>query len=167
MDPFRPWWQLNGFTRVRGSDRFWQKVAITSEPGRCWLWCNGRNSTGYGVFRWHGKVRLAHRLAWELAYGPIPAGMLVRHRCDNPLCCRPSHLELGWHADNMADMAIRGRGRCGVLTPEQVAAIRASSEKAAVLAEVFGVTATAVSKVRRGVIGGSVGDRPPQQGTEG
>lgn len=167
MDPFRQWWQLNGFTRVRGTDAFWRKVAICSDPARCWTWLNGQNSTGYGVMRWHGKVVLAHRLAYELVNGSIPAGMLVRHCCDNPLCCRPSHLLVGWHADNMADMRVRGRGRCGVLSAGQVAEIRASGETSAVLASRFGVSATAICKVRCGAVyGPSAALRSAQDGRE-
>lgn len=154
MNPFGAWWQLNGFTRVRWTDAFWRKVALTSDPAGCWLWLKGRNSSGYGVLRWRGAVVLAHRLAYELVNGPIPAGMLVRHRCDHQLCCRPSHLVLGWHADNMADMKERGRGRTMVLTADRVAAILASTKTAAVLAEENGVTATAISKIRRGAVYG-------------
>jgi len=51
----------------------------------------------------------AHRLAWELTYGPIPDGMLVCHHCDNPICCRPDHLFLGTPSDNMQDALRKGR----------------------------------------------------------
>lgn len=57
-------------------------------------------------------MRRTHRVAWELANGrPIPEGMLVRHSCDNGLCCNPAHLSLGTQLDNMADMYQRGRDR--------------------------------------------------------
>jgi hypothetical protein len=56
-----------------------------------------------------GSVWKAHRVAWTLANGPIPAGMHVLHTCDNPPCCNPGHLWLGTQADNMADMARKGR----------------------------------------------------------
>jgi hypothetical protein len=52
-----------------------------------------------------------HRLAWELANGPIPAGLQVLHRCDNPRCCNPDHLFVGTQQDNMADMALKKRSR--------------------------------------------------------
>lgn len=124
-DILRPWWQLNGFTRVRGTDVFWRKVEKTLDPAACWRWLNGRSATGYGVIRWRGKVVYAHRLAYELYHDcTVPAHLVVRHRCDNPLCCRPSHLELGTRFDNSRDMVLRGRRRCNVLSPAQVLAIR-------------------------------------------
>ena len=68
-----------------------------------------RNRNGYGVSYKQGKPVGAHRVAWEQANGPIPDGMHVLHRCDNPACIRIDHLFLGSHADNMADRNAKGR----------------------------------------------------------
>ena len=95
-------------------------------PSACWPWLNGRSGTGYGVIRWHGKVVYAHRLAYELYHNcTVPPHLVVRHRCDNPLCCRPTHLEVGTRFDNSRDMAERGRARCNVLSRAEVLDIRA------------------------------------------
>lgn len=146
-----PWWQINGFLRVRGTHRFWGRVRKTVDAGACWPWLGGRAGCGYGMLRWQGRLTYAHRLAFELAHGPLLPGQVVRHRCDNALCCRPSHLAAGWPRDNSADMVRRGRRRTGVLSAEQVRMIRERTDvPSRVLAAELGASSTAVLKVRRG-----------------
>ena len=87
--------------------RFWPKVG---KQMNCWLWLARQHSRGYGLIRGtNGEARLAHRVAWELERGPIPKGVFVLHKCDNPPCVRPSHLFLGTQADNMHDMVSKRR----------------------------------------------------------
>lgn len=87
---------------------------------------------GYGRQRKGGVSDRAHRHAYREHHGPIPPGTVVRHKCDNPRCINPDHLELGTQADNVQDMIDRGRmfDRSGeansrsTLTDAQVAEIK-------------------------------------------
>jgi hypothetical protein len=69
-------------------------------------WSNGN---GYGRVWYQGQHWLAHRLEWHLQVGPIPEGMYVLHKCDNPSCIAIEHLYVGDQKDNMRDRAERGR----------------------------------------------------------
>ena len=101
--------------------RFWSKVNKTSD---CWLWVGAADRQGYGRIKTSTTV-LAHRKSWEIHNGPIPDGLLVCHKCDNPPCVRPDHLFLGTNDDNMADMVQKGRApRQSRLTDIEVATIR-------------------------------------------
>lgn len=92
--------------------RFAAKVDQSGGPDACWPWTGYRRPLGYGEIGLggkRGKAAKAHRVAYELANGPIPKGLDVLHRCDNPPCVNPAHLFLGTHLDNMRDMAAKGR----------------------------------------------------------
>lgn len=88
---------------------------------------------GYGAVRVAGGWMTAHRAAYTAAYGPIPSGMHVLHRCDTKACIEPTHLFLGTNAENMADKVAKGRQARGErvgsarLTADQVRAIRANT----------------------------------------
>lgn len=115
------------------AERFWGLVEKSPEPNGCWLWIGGTDTRGYGkMFTERGKpVVSAHRFSYELANGPIAAGLFVLHRCDVPACIRPDHLFLGTAIDNMQDCIAKGRRANGIksppliLKPGQIAAIRA------------------------------------------
>ena len=78
-------------------------------PIGCWLWRGARTDSGYGVLWFSRRLNKVHRLAYEEWVGPIPKGLIVRHRCDVRECINPEHLETGTHLDNTHDMDERGR----------------------------------------------------------
>lgn len=83
--------------------------SVRTEAG-CLVWTGSKDGRlGYGKLRWNGPMRYAHRLAWELANGPVPEGLVLRHTCDNPPCIEITHLLLGTQTDNVADCFARGR----------------------------------------------------------
>jgi hypothetical protein len=86
--------------------RFWQYV---NKTGDCWLWIGAKKATGYGYTSLSGKGVRAHRASWEIHRGPIPDGLCVLHKCDNPPCVNPDHLFLGTQQDNMTDKYNKGR----------------------------------------------------------
>ena len=108
------------------SVRFWKYVDKSDE---CWLWTGALSipprpgHLGYGWIRIggrKGRTVKAHRVSWELAYGPIPEGKIICHHCDNPPCVRPDHLFIGTRVDNVRDMLEKDRARGPVkLTAQQ------------------------------------------------
>lgn len=131
-------------------------------PGGCWIWTAGKFWDGYGAVWVGGKVRRAHRVAYEDRHGPESMdGLVIRHRCDVRACCNPDHLEVGTHADNARDKIDRGRNvvfrgaahSMAKLTEADVRAIRqrrASGETYPSIAKDYPVS---TGQVRRVAIG--------------
>lgn len=116
----------------------------------CWLWLYAIGPTGYGHCGTDREgTRKAHRVSYEVFKGPIPAGKLVQHSCDNPWCVNPDHLSVGTHATNNWDKQAKGRA-AKKLTADDVARIRESEEPLTLLAARFGVGVSMIKKIRCG-----------------
>ncbi len=123
----------------------------------CIEWGGGRISGGYGITRVDGKIKYAHRLAYEMAHGvTLSSNQHVLHACDNPPCVNPDHLSVGSHADNMADRQRKGRTARGARLPhtklseEQVSEIRQLKRDGMVqahIARAYGVSAACISEI--------------------
>ena len=165
--------------------RFWRRV-IKAGKDNCWIWTGARDRDGYGLFlvktsdRPDGQRICMHaqRFAWLSTTGPIPEGMHVLHRCDNPSCVNIEHLFLGTNEDNAADRHRKGRDAKGdrhgwVTKPERmgnrgshagmpgeanpsakltttiVGEIRKDSRPGWVIAKEYGVSKSLIGAIRR------------------
>lgn len=92
-------------------ERFYPRVRYDTSDDGCWEWAGYVDQrTGYGrISNGPGPPLTTSVAAWILAHGAVPLGQVVRHRCDNRLCVRLSHLELGTQGQNLRDMVVRGR----------------------------------------------------------
>jgi hypothetical protein len=123
----------------------------------CWEWNGYRNADGYGLTKHNGKTSLAHRVAYILTKGPIPEGLGILHRCDNPPCCNPEHLFTGTQKDNYADARGKDRHTRGQrssnakLDEAAVRDIRSASVPLLQLAKKYGVRFSLVWRVKKGL----------------
>ena len=128
-------------------ERLWDNVDTS---GECWEWERQRDEDGYGRISVGGRPKRVHRVVMELDGHDID-GLVVRHQCHNPACCRPDHLKLGSQIDNIRDRAER-HGH-GMLTEERVREARARvgrDETLRAVADEMGVTEATLSLAVRG-----------------
>lgn len=156
------------------ADRLTKRLVRSSPPehcpelGPCLVWTGCVNPAGYGQINRGPRgagLTATHRASWEINFGPIPVGMNVLHKCDNPPCCEPSHLFLGSIADNNADMLAKGRygvtAEClprgmqhpnSKLTEQEVGAIRLAHAEGATgysLARQYGISTSTMNSILR------------------
>ncbi len=134
---------------------FMAKVEFGDNHEDCWHWLGTLGSDGYGRIKHHGKTYQAHRFSYESFKGPIPEGLCVLHRCDNPRCVNPTHLVIGTVLDNHRDKVSKGRQGLPIrkLTVEDVGEIRDAidaGEKRSEIARRFGVCRSTVQDIDKG-----------------
>lgn len=162
QDPATPY-----LRRILNDDDARFDLSVEMDPnGGCWLWSGATSSFGHGVTTHAGRPTRAHRRAYERWTGPVPDGLSVCHRCDVPQCVNPDHLFAGTQAENVADMMRKGRYDLGgrrwqkgsecpraKLTEDdvkRVLAALASGRPQQDIADQYGITQTAVSRIALG-----------------
>jgi hypothetical protein len=143
------------------AERFWSKV---QKADGCWLWTAADNGNGYGVLGHERRNLYAHRLSYELAFGPIPEGLYICHRCDVTRCVNPAHLFAATQLENIRDMMSKGRlkayDRHGERNPRAVMTaarvvelrgLRAAGWTLARLAQHFGIGISQAHRISRGL----------------
>ena len=146
------------------AERFWAKVDMRGDD-ECWPWLGSKRRNGYGSFRTiNRRVSIAHRVAWEFAFGAIPHadghnGMCVCHSCDNPGCCNPKHLFLGPHAKNIHDRHLKNRdarqpgeanGRAKLTESDVIEILLLPEISERKCGAMFGVSNTSIRRIRIG-----------------
>ncbi len=128
----------------------------------CWTWKGWTGKGGYGMYSEvkdgiRGNKRryiMAHRKAYEFAHGPIPEGLVIRHKCDNKICVRLDHLETGTTAENSADsmereLYLKGESHPQAKINDQIVRlIRASKERVPTLAKRYNISTNLIYKIR-------------------
>lgn len=136
--------------------RLWSRVGVGPRSA-CWPWRGAFFSNGYGAFNWRGKVVRAHRVAYELFFGvEIHAEKVAMHKCDNPACCNPLHIEIGNTDDNVRDRDSKERQARGEriatakLCAEDIQRIRRDPRQQRVIANEYGVSKSLIGNIKRG-----------------
>lgn len=132
------------------------KARITRRTHRVESGCLEWKTRGqaYPKLKIDGAYKAASHVVWEEANGPVPDGLVLRHRCDNSRCVELLHLELGTHKQNSEDMVLRGRSARGErqgrskLVSQQVRSIRSSNLDRRTIAEIFGISRSMVDRIK-------------------
>lgn len=145
------------------AERFWGRCDRSGGPEACWPFSGAQAPNGYGKAKMpvHGsrQTERTHRIAFLIQNGWLPKGrskasLVIRHACDNRICCNPAHLEAGTQAQNVNEAIVRGRH---VPPPHQVGddhpRSRLSAEKVAIARALHAQGSSCASLARRFGVG--------------
>jgi hypothetical protein len=122
----------------------------------CWEWTRPCKDRPY--FTVQGEKLLSYRIVFELVHGPLAEGELVRHTCDNPICCNPYHLVRGTHEDNMEDVKERDRHGMPSHVVRAIRKLLAEGRTQDDIASLYGISRKTVSAIKTGRTKSHVGD---------
>jgi hypothetical protein len=132
----------------------WEDCFIPEPNTGCFLWLGKRTKKGYGLLNRKMKMILAHRYAWEMVNGSIPAGMMCLHHCDQPACVRVDHLFIGTGRENLEDAIVKGRWaparRLRACEVEEIRRLGGLKVRQETIAQMFRTTQSHVSNILAG-----------------
>lgn len=137
------------------SQRIKAFLSLNANRSGCWEWQGWRDKDGYCHTKVNGRTTIAHRAVYAFVKGPIPDGLNLMHRCDNPSCCNPEHLFPGTQKQNCEDAKAKDRhsrgDRNGIakFTDDQIRYIRQSPKTQWEIAKEFGVWQGTISSIKR------------------
>jgi hypothetical protein len=131
---------------------------VIDETTGCHVWRGRCSEKGYALVSVRGVAVRVTRLLWKLLKGPIPAGRLLCHKCDNPPCINLDHLYVGTPKQNTQDAVARDRlhrpsgtaNPSAQLTEDQVLDIYLTKDAPSSAADRHGCSASTVCKIRGG-----------------
>jgi hypothetical protein len=119
----------------------------------CWPFKGALSGSGRPYFTVQGKKILAYRLAFRLMHGDeaLPDNLIARHKCDNEICCNPSHIVKGTHDENMNDMKQRERHGLPHHTIRAIRKLGAVGRRHQDIADLYGIGRSTVTEILGGV----------------
>ena len=126
-------------------------IEYNIDENGCWICTShGRDRDGYSRLMINQKTTGVHRFVYARTHGSISNDVVVRHKCDNPTCINPDHMEIGIQSDNVRDSLKRNRHSLQKLTTNQVIEIKKSDAGSKELSERYGVNQDQINRIKRG-----------------